>query len=167
MNHDLEDVLVSPGDLLISAHEEDADDEEFTLDLVTSEGLEQESEEVLVAPLDDDYLIDDEQPPELRPIGIDDEQPPELRPSGDVEDVQSANRTRSIYQPSREEIRRHCVTHMPFRNWCPICVAARGRDLPHRSTDAERSRGLPEIHFDYCFMRDANGSNQVTVLVGI
>ena len=42
MNHNLEDVLVSPGDLLISTHEEDADDEEFTFELVKSEGLEED-----------------------------------------------------------------------------------------------------------------------------
>ena len=24
--------------------------------------------------------------------------------------------------PSQEEVRQHCLTHMPYRNWCPHCV---------------------------------------------
>ena len=26
----------------------------------------------------------------------------------------------------------HNATHVPFRDWCPICVASRGRSSPHR-----------------------------------
>ena len=31
-----------------------------------------------------------------------------------------------IYAPSKEEYDRHCLTHVPYRNWCPICVQAKG-----------------------------------------
>ena len=24
--------------------------------------------------------------------------------------------------PSQEEVRQHCLTHMPYRNWCAHCV---------------------------------------------
>eukprot|EP00971_Amphidinium_carterae_P283385 5625998-Amphidinium_carterae.1 len=34
--------------------------------------------------------------------------------------------------PTAEEVRVHRLTHCPFRTWCPVCVAARGRDPPHR-----------------------------------
>ena len=26
----------------------------------------------------------------------------------------------------------HNATHVPFRDWCPICVVSRGRSSPHR-----------------------------------
>ena len=34
---------------------------------------------------------------------------------------------RPLEKPSLAEIKRHNATHLPFRSWCPICVAARPR----------------------------------------
>jgi len=35
--------------------------------------------------------------------------------------------------PSSEEIKEHCLRgHIPYRNWCSICVRAHGRDRAHR-----------------------------------
>ena len=31
--------------------------------------------------------------------------------------------------PSKTEVVNHCLTHVPYRNWCPHCVWGRGRDL--------------------------------------
>ena len=33
--------------------------------------------------------------------------------------------------PSKEEMRQHRVTHIPYRSWCPICVAAKKKNPPH------------------------------------
>ena len=30
--------------------------------------------------------------------------------------------------PTREEVERHNVTHLPYRSWCPVCVQARGKE---------------------------------------
>ena len=30
-------------------------------------------------------------------------------------------------EPTKEEINRHNVTHLPYRSWCPICVKAKGK----------------------------------------
>ncbi len=30
-----------------------------------------------------------------------------------------------VYTPSPDEYNRHCATHMPYRNWCPIFVQAK------------------------------------------
>ena len=27
-----------------------------------------------------------------------------------------------VYVPRREEFDNHCLTHLPYRSWCPICV---------------------------------------------
>ena len=44
--------------------------------------------------------------------------------------------------PSKEEAKEHKLSgHLPYRNWCPSCVKAKGEDLDHRR-DAGESRGL-------------------------
>jgi hypothetical protein len=66
--------------------------------------------------------------------------------------------------PSQKEVEKHCLTHLPYRNWCAICVAAKGKDLDHRKCVREE-RGLPEFSFDYCFPGDDFGY-RLTILVG-
>ena len=39
---------------------------------------------------------------------------------------------RNPIRPSAEDVDRHDATHVPYRNWCPICVAARGKGAPHK-----------------------------------
>ena len=53
---------------------------------------------------------------------------------------------------------------MPYRNWCDVCVKARGREMEH-AKDKGGERKLPEYHFDYCFPGDEMGYKW-TVLVG-
>ena len=38
---------------------------------------------------------------------------------------------RKIQAPSQEEVERHNLTHLPFRNWCPHCMKGRGKEAPH------------------------------------
>ena len=33
------------------------------------------------------------------------------------------------YTPTKEEYDRHCLTHLPYRSWCPICIQAKKRTL--------------------------------------
>jgi hypothetical protein len=66
--------------------------------------------------------------------------------------------------PTEKEIEKHCLTHLPYRNWCAVCVAAKGKDLDHRKCIREE-RGLPEFSFDYCFPGDQFGY-RLTILVG-
>ena len=67
--------------------------------------------------------------------------------------------------PSKEEVKEHELSgHLPYRNWCPSCVKAKGKDLDHRK-DAGESRGLAEYSFDYCFPGDEFGF-KLTVLSG-
>ena len=48
------------------------------------------------------------------------------------EDVSEETRDPKLLQdhgaPSAAEVDRHCVTHMPYRSWCPVCVEGRARD---------------------------------------
>ena len=82
-----------------------------------------------------------------------------------VDEGQSAIIKKPLIQPSPEERKRHNVTHIPYRSWCPVCVAARGRDDQHTSLDEDRERSIPEAHFDYCFLKNKVGEQPLTTLV--
>ena len=48
----------------------------------------------------------------------------------------------------------HDATHVPFRDWCPICVASRGRSSPHRRVVVNKTADtLPKFQTDYMFIR--------------
>ena len=67
--------------------------------------------------------------------------------------------------PSEEEAKMHDFQgHIPYRNWCTICVTSMGKDDSHVSCPTEE-RKVPEYHFDYCFPGDELGFKW-TVLVG-
>ena len=39
-------------------------------------------------------------------------------------------------RPTLKEVDDHYVSHLPYRNWCPICVGTKGREDAHtRSKD--------------------------------
>jgi hypothetical protein len=77
--------------------------------------------------------------------------------AGDVgeEEAQEAMRRTPAKLPSDEEVRAHNVSHLPFRDWCPDCVAGRAKDWPHKTWREVEKLEHPEIHMDYCFPRDA------------
>ena len=53
-------------------------------------------------------------------------------PRGD----ENVKRIRDPVLPTPEEVDRHFVMgHMPYRDWCPICVKAQGRETAHRKDD--------------------------------
>ena len=67
--------------------------------------------------------------------------------------------------PSTKDVEEHWVRgHLPYRNWCDVCVRAKGREMDH-AQDKGGERKLPEYHFDYCFPGDEMGYKW-TVLVG-
>jgi hypothetical protein len=52
--------------------------------------------------------------------------------------------------PIVEEVAEHRITHLPYRNWCRHCVRGRGKQSPHQASKGVP--GLPEVHFDFCFI---------------
>ena len=53
--------------------------------------------------------------------------------------------------PTEDEIERHRLTgHVNYRNWCGVCVRARGKESGHFRT-GDKERKMPEYSFDYCF----------------
>ena len=67
--------------------------------------------------------------------------------------------------PTDDEVTHHEPLHLPFRNWCPICIAARGTEDPHwRRGDARRSD--PQVQLDFLILTgNKNSGEQATTSV--
>ena len=62
-------------------------------------------------------------------------------------------------EPHPLEKRLHSLTHMPHKDWCDICVKARGRDESHVHAEeatriTDRVDGLEVVQMDYTYMED-------------
>ena len=66
-------------------------------------------------------------------------------------------------EPSQAEVDLHNLTHLPYRSWCPHCVATRRPNVAHRTSKTEST--LPLLVMDYCYVRDAVDQDLTTVLV--
>jgi hypothetical protein len=67
--------------------------------------------------------------------------------------------------PTQEKVDEHYLRgHVPYRNWCPVCIRAKGRKMGHCNIK-EQERRFPEYSWDYCFPGDELGFKW-TVLVG-
>jgi hypothetical protein len=76
-----------------------------------------------------------------------------------VEDVQLPRAARTPQAPNPAEQKVHALTHLPHRDWCDVCVKARGRDEAHLHAEettriTDQVDGLEVIQMDYTFMED-------------
>ena len=55
------------------------------------------------------------------------------------------------YTPTQQEIAEHMPLHLPYRAWCPHCVAGRGVTGHHVKSDKAERIGAT-ISMDYCFL---------------
>ena len=55
--------------------------------------------------------------------------------------------------PSQKEVDEHCLTHLPYRNWCQYCVQGKGRVAPHFKQET-RTDGLTGGSFRLLFYVD-------------
>ena len=69
---------------------------------------------------------------------------------------------RSPRPPSLAERLKHAITHLPYRDWCPYCVAGKRPNSPHRRVKLRSS--LPLLSADYGFFGDEK-SPPFTVIV--
>ena len=68
--------------------------------------------------------------------------------------------------PSHEDRERHNATHLPYRNWCPICVQARGREDDHRRAKEKDEGTVPTIVMDYkCFGQDEEDESLTSIVI--
>ena len=53
--------------------------------------------------------------------------------------------------PSQKDVDEHWLSgHLPYRDWCHICIEARGKKRAHKK-DEGKQRDLPEYSWDFCF----------------
>ena len=83
----------------------------------------------------------------------------------DNEAVQVAQPLPAPIAPSKAQRDAHDCTHIPYRSWCPHCVAARRSNSQHRRSSSS-SRTMPLLVADYCQLKDSeDGLDGVQVLV--
>ena len=80
------------------------------------------------------------------------------------EEVQPRETYSSTRQPSERERRLHEITHLPFRQWCPFCVAGKSRADYKHPVEAEdvQQREFPVIQLDTML---SPGGNSVLLLI--
>ena len=76
---------------------------------------------------------------------------------------------RPVRVPTKEEVALHELTHLPFRSWCDVCVACKGRMDPQRQLDAgsEGRRSIPGIQVDYAYGKSDSKEPLATILMAI
>ena len=60
--------------------------------------------------------------------------------------------------PTQKELQEHLPLHVPYRAWCPICVAGEGiHNQARKSTESkEETLGVTKS-MDYCFLTTEGG----------
>lgn len=66
-------------------------------------------------------------------------------------------------QPTAQERAEHELTHLPFRSWCPTCVANKGRVDNH----PKQTSKMPVVQFDFCYFKTAGEQTLTQILTGI
>ena len=82
------------------------------------------------------------------------------------EQAAPVNRRKVHHLPSKAEIDAHNSCHLPYRPWCRACVAGRKPNWPHVTGVQPRpEEAVPEVHMDYCFLRNTEAAVAVPTLV--
>ena len=69
-------------------------------------------------------------------------------------------------EPSKAEVERHNLSHLPYKSWCQHCVAARRAAAPHLAQKEGNRRSVPLLVFDYAFLRAADEDETIPCLIG-
>ena len=85
--------------------------------------------------------------------------------AADGDTVREAQGMPAPRQPTRDEIARHNINHLPYRSWCPHCLAARRPNTSHKSKKSATGRSVPLFCADYAFIRKPE-EDLNTVLAG-
>ena len=80
---------------------------------------------------------------------------------GEEDEAEAGSRkTRKMQDPAKpsdDEVREHCLTHLPYRSWCRHCVRGRCKQNAHRTgTEAPTRNELP---LDFCFLGEDGGTS--------
>ncbi len=85
-------------------------------------------------------------------------------PEHPAEEARAARPSRDPGAPTQAMRDAHASTHLPFRSWCDECVQGR-RDAPPHCRQKRSAGEVPEVAFDYAFIRRDDEEAVVTCLV--
>ena len=94
----------------------------------------------------------------------DEEEQGELDEEEQTEEAVVSKPARDPGMPTQAEVHEHEATHLPYRSWCPVCVAGRRDNPQHRKRDDE-DREVPEVMMDYAFVRRQDEKETLTILI--
>ena len=77
-----------------------------------------------------------------------------MSPVEESEEAITAKVLPSPSPPSRQEMLEHNITHVPFRNWCPHCLAGKAKSMKHMQGAGLGVSETPVVSMDYMFMGD-------------
>ena len=66
---------------------------------------------------------------------------------------------RGTAKPSAEEVRRHMISHWPFRSWCEFCVKGKSKDAGHYQVHRSDWEEEPVFSWDYMYMKTKLSGN--------
>ena len=77
-----------------------------------------------------------------------------------------AHRARGLRQPQQptpQQIAEHNLTHLPCRNWCPICVQGKGRQNNYKKQQSRQ----PVIQVDFAYIKSQQDPKTTPVLTAV
>ena len=77
-----------------------------------------------------------------------------MSPVEEADEAVTARVLPSPSPPSRQEMLEHNITHMPFRSWCPHCMAGKAKAMKHIQGAGLGVCETPIVSMDYMFMGD-------------
>ena len=81
-----------------------------------------------------------------------------------AEEARRVKVVRDPSAPTKAERDAHEATHLPFRVWCTDCINGRRDNPPHIRTPNAIIE-VPEVLFDYCFVRKDDEEETITILL--
>ena len=75
----------------------------------------------------------------------------------DEEEARTMKGKKPVRQPTKEEYDAHCLTHIPFRKWCPHCVKGKRKNDPRRIDKDKEEQEVPTMSWDYMEQRGKDG----------
>ena len=70
---------------------------------------------------------------------------------------------RQPQQPTLQQIAQHNLTHLPYRNWCPICVQGKGRQDNYKKQQSRQ----PIIQVDFAYIKSQQDPKTIPVLTAV
>ena len=69
--------------------------------------------------------------------------------------------------PDEKTQQLHMLTHLPYQDWCPHCVAFRARPDRHKCDGSVKDGGIPTVCFDFAYTKavEPGGQAQETKVV--